>query len=304
MASGTSSIVIGANGFLGSSLVEELVGRGHRVAAFDRFSRDAVLPPGVVRFAADFLDPDALVRAVEGHDHVFHFLSTTTPASADGDPVRDARENVLPSIHLLEACVRAGVGKVYFASTGGSIYGDQGSDPVSELTLPNPVSPYAIGKLAIEGYLAYFSRKHGLSSASFRISNPYGPRQLPSRGHGVIPTFLQHVSEGTAVRVFGDGTSVRDYLHVDDAVRMIANTIDASTRHPIYNIGSGVGTSLTELLDIVGRVTGVDPIIEYADEPMTFVHRSVLDTSRYGAEFGHAVARDLETGISQTWAAR
>lgn len=298
------SLVIGANGFLGSSLTDELVRRGHDVTAFDRFSRPAQLPEGVRVLAGDFLDAAAVASAVEGQHHVFHFLSTTTPASADGDPVRDARENVLPSIHLLEACVRAGVGKVYFASTGGSIYGDQGAEPVSENTLPRPVSPYAIGKLAIEGYLAYFSRKHSLASASYRISNPYGPRQVPHGGHGVIPTFLRHVSEGTPVRVFGDGTSVRDYVYVDDAVRMIANTVGVATRHPVYNIGSGVGTSLTELLQVMGRVTGVDPVIEYAQEPPTFVHRSVLDTARYREEFGDGEVRDLQAGIAQTWSAK
>ena len=123
------SLVIGGNGFLGASLVDELVSRGHVVSAFDRFSRESTLPDGVRTIRGDFLDPGAVAAAVEGHDHVFHFLSTTTPATADGDPERDARENVLPSIHLLEACVAAGVSRVHFASTGGAIYGDHGSGP-------------------------------------------------------------------------------------------------------------------------------------------------------------------------------
>lgn len=295
------SLVIGANGFLGSSLVDELVRRGHQVTAFDRFSRDSTLPDGVQRIAGDFLDSDAVAAAVAGHHHVFHFLSTTTPASADGDPVRDARENVLPSIHLLEACVRAGVGKVYFASTGGAIYGDHGATAMSENSRPQPVSPYAIGKLAIEGYLAYFSRKHGLESASYRISNPYGPRQLAGRSHGVIPTFLRHVREGQPVEVFGDGSSVRDYVYVDDAIRMIADTVGRPTRHATYNIGSGVGTSLVELLDVVETVTATAPLVEFRPEPTTFVHRSVLDTTRYAEEFGAVQLRSLEQGVRETW---
>lgn len=297
------SLVIGANGFLGSSLVDELVRRGHDVTAFDRFSRESVLPREVTRVAGDFLDPAAVSAVVAGHDHVFHFLSTTTPASADGDPVRDARENVLPSIHLLEACVSSGVRKVYFASTGGAIYGDHGSAAMSETMRPQPVSPYAIGKLAIEGYLSYFSRKHGLQSASYRISNPYGPRQLAGRSHGVIPTFLRHVREGRPVEVFGDGSSVRDYVHVDDAIRMVVDTVGRETAHDTYNIGSGVGTSLADLLGVVERVTGSAPAVEYRPEPTTFVHRSVLDTTRYAAEFGAVRLRSLEEGVRETWEA-
>ncbi|CAN5519763.1 NAD-dependent epimerase/dehydratase family protein [soil metagenome] len=295
------SLVIGANGFLGSSLVDELVRRGHEVTAFDRFTRASALPESVTPVVGDFLDADAVATAVAGHTHVFHFLSTTTPASADGDPVRDARENVVPSIHLLEACVAAGVEKVYFASTGGAIYGDHGEDAMSETVRPQPVSPYAIGKLAIEGYLSYFSRKHGLQSASYRISNPYGPRQLVGRSHGVIPTFLRLVREGRPVQVFGDGSSVRDYVYVEDAVRMIVDTVGRDTDHATYNIGSGVGTSLTELLGVVEAVTGAAPLVEYRPEPPTFVHRSVLDTSRYAAEFGAPSLRSLEQGVNQTW---
>lgn len=295
------SIVIGANGFLGSSLVDALVSRGHEVTAFDRFSRGPATSSATRTIAGDFLDSDSVARAVEGHDAVFHFLSTTTPASADGNPVGDATENVVPSIRLLQACVAAGVGTVHFASTGGAIYGDHDAAALSESMLPQPVSPYAIGKLAIEGYLAYFSRRHGLDSVSYRISNPYGPRQLADRSQGVIPTFLRHAREGRPLQVLGDGSSVRDYIHADDAIRMIVEVVDRPREHSVYNIGSGVGTSVSELLGTVERVTGIVPTVEYLPEPATFVHRSVLDTSRYAGEFGAVEMRSLDEGIAQTW---
>lgn len=295
------SIVIGANGFLGSSLVDELATRGHTVTAFDRFSRPTTYSAKVRSVTGDFLDSAALASAIRGHEHVFHFQSTTTPASADGDPVRDVRENLLPTIHLLDACVQAGVGTVHFASTGGAIYGDQGMEVMSEHSRTRPVSPYAIGKLAIEGYLAYFSRRHGLNSVTYRISNPYGPRQLANRGQGVLPTFLRQVRRGERVQVFGDGTSVRDYIHVDDAVSMIAKTVDRPTEHAIYNIGSGESTSLFQLLKIIADVTQTTPVVEYLAEPSTFVHRSVLDTSRYVREFGKHDLRTLEEGVTEMW---
>src|SRR5690606_14386344 len=117
--------------------------------------------------------------------------------------------------------VEAGVKHVAFASTGGAIYGEQDDESITEYAVPRPLSPYAIGKLAIEGYLRYFHRKHGLRSVSFRISNPYGPRQHPHKRQGVIPIFLQRIAEGLPVEVFGDGSMVRDYLYVEDAARMV-----------------------------------------------------------------------------------
>ncbi|MBX3099098.1 MAG: NAD-dependent epimerase/dehydratase family protein [Salinibacterium sp.] len=295
-------IVIGANGFLGSSLTDALVERGHAVTAFDRFSgpeRRFTSKPAIIE--GDFLDRDAVSAAVAGQGVVFHFLSTTTPATADNDPARDVLDNLAPSIDLFSACVAGGVRRVVFASTGGAIYGEKSVDSVTEDLTPEPISPYAIGKLAIEGYLAYFRRKHGLESTSFRISNPYGPRQRSNRAQGVIPTFLERAAKGEPVPVYGDGSSVRDYVYVDDAIRMIVDTVDVTPQHAVYNIGSGVGTSLAELLAVIGDVTGSHPTIDYQPEPATFVHRSVLDTSRYREEFGTAVARTLREGIGQTW---
>ncbi len=294
-------IVIGANGFLGSSLTDELMRRGHSVTAFDRFSGAPRFASSPTIVSGDFLDRGAVAAAVAGHEIVFHFLSTTTPATADEHPARDARDNLAPSIDLFSACVEAGVRRVVFASTGGAIYGEKAEHLLTEELTPEPISPYAIGKLAIEGYLAYFRRKHGLESTSFRISNPYGPRQRSLQAQGVIPTFLARAAAGQSVPVWGDGSSVRDYVYVDDAIRMIVDTLDATPQHPVYNIGSGVGTSLTELLAIIGDVTGTRPEIEYRPEPATFVHRSVLDTSRYRGEFGATPVRTLRDGIGSTF---
>ena len=161
------ALVIGGNGFLGSYIVDELAARGHSVTVFDRFSGDAARfeSAGITRVVGDFLNQADVARAVKGQEWVFHFLSTTTPASADDDPTVDVRTNIASSIDLLTQCVRAGVSRVFYASTGGAIYG-QRSGPATEDSLPAPISPYAIGKLAIEGYLRYFQRKT-VSSRSY-----------------------------------------------------------------------------------------------------------------------------------------
>jgi UDP-glucose 4-epimerase len=296
-------LVIGANGFLGSHLVDELVRLGHEVTAFDRFS--AQLPvyaaAGVRQFAGDFMNQADVTDAVAGQDFVFHFVSTTTPATAENDPILDVRTNVASSIELFQHCVDAGVQKVFFASTGGAVYGDQPGVRLTEEALPLPVSPYAIGKLTIEGYLRYFGVKHGLDSVSFRISNPYGPRQRANKKQGVIPIFLHRLANGRPLTVFGDGSMIRDYLYVTDAVRMIAATVGSPTAHSVYNVGSGTGTTLSEVLAIIARVTGIEPEVLAEPTPSTYVHRVVLDTDRIRHDFGYDEFVPLDEGIAATW---
>jgi UDP-glucose 4-epimerase len=144
----TRCLVVGGNGFLGSYVVDALVAAGHEVSVFDRFSSESATyrSAGVRRFAGDFLNHADVRGAVEGQQAIFHFLSTTTPASAEDEPTLDVRTNVAASIDLFQFAVDAGVSKVYFASTGGAIYGDHGLGSITEEMLPEPVSPYAIGK--------------------------------------------------------------------------------------------------------------------------------------------------------------
>jgi UDP-glucose 4-epimerase len=296
-------LVIGGNGFLGSHLVDELVVREHSVAVLDRFS--AVTPQydaaGVEQVVGDLLNTADVARAVAGRDYVFHFVSTTTPASAENDPTLDLRTNVAASVDLFAQCADAGVQTVYFASTGGAIYGEHATRLLSEETLPQPVSPYAIGKLTIEHYLRYFERKNGLRSVSLRISNPYGPRQRVNTVQGVIPIFLRRMSVGLPLTVYGDGSMVRDFLYVTDAARMVAETVGRPTEFPVYNVGSGIGVSVNELVDILSEVTGITPVLEHAEVPPTFIDHVVLDTARYRGEFGDATLTSLRKGCARTW---
>ncbi|WP_225753635.1 NAD-dependent epimerase/dehydratase family protein [Actinotalea sp. Marseille-Q4924] len=297
-------LVIGGNGFLGSHVVDSLRRRGHHVAAFDRFGVQPVQfsEEGVDVIPGDFLNAADVRGAVAGRDVVLHFLSTTDPASAEDDPTLDIRTNVLASVELFAACVEAGVGKVYFASTGGAIYGDQERTTFREEDVTVPVSPYSIGKQTIEGYLRYFRRKHGLDSTSFRISNPYGPRQNPAKRQGVIPIFLRNVALGRPLRVYGDGSMIRDYLYVEDMAEMVAHAVSDGTQHELYNLGSGLGTSLREVVRLVTSVTGRQPLVETTPVPSTFVDHVVLDTSRFAAEFGTRPLTSLEDGMRRTWA--
>jgi len=295
--------VIGGNGFIGRALVQELEQRGNMITAFDRFSGDTLptFTNKIRSIQGDFLNRADLARAVKGMDVVIHALSTTTPLTAQSDPTLDVRTNVLQSIELFDECVSAGIKRVIFLSTGGAIYGQQSQTLLSENTIPLPVSPYAIGKLAIENYLRYFSATRGLRSTVLRISNPYGPGQRPGRAQGLIPIALRAVAEGRPVHRFGDGSMVRDYLHVADLARMISEVVMGQPRHHIYNLSSGRGASVSDVLDVIQDVTGLPLELETIPVPATFVHRAVLDSSRFTAEFSIKPIISLRDGVASTW---
>lgn len=301
----SSVLVVGGNGFIGSHVVDELASRGHTVTVFDRFSANQVRYEAtkVRRIAGDVLNRADLAAAVPGHEYVVHLVSTTTPASAEDDPTLDLRTNLPASIDLFQRAADSGVRRVLFASTGGAIYGDQDVDLMHEGLAPRPISPYAIGKLAAEGYLRYFQRRSGLESVALRISNPYGLRQPVGRRQGVIPIFLNALASGRPITVLGDGSMVRDFIAVTDVARMLVDIVEGEPKHAVYNIGSGRGITVGDLVATIERVVGRNVSVEHRPVPATFVRRVVLDTSRFRAEFGERRIVELEDGIRAMWTA-
>lgn len=273
------------------------------MTAFDRFSSQSPTfnESNVRLLRGEFLSRADLEDAVAGQDYVFHFLSTTSPATAESDPTLDIRTNIAQTVELLEACVAAGVQHFYYASTGGAIYGPQGKARYSESDRTLPISPYGIGKLALENYLSYFGARHGLKSTVLRISNPYGPRQHPNRRQGLIPIALRQIESGLPIVQFGDGSMVRDYVFVSDLVRMIVALVGQDALHHVYNLGSGSGLTVTEVLEALRRVTNVDFRVDVRAKPPTFVDQVVLDTSRFSGEFGMTLLTSLDDGIAATW---
>lgn len=297
--------VIGGNGFLGSHLVDALAKAGHAITAFDRF---ALRPPvfvadGVRALTGDFISDDDLKAAVVGQDAVFHMLSTTTPATADADPAFDVRTNVMRTLALIDACVDAGVKRLIFASTGGAIYGPQGKGRYRESDAAEPISPYGIGKLTIERYLEFYRRQRGFSSVTCRISNPYGTRQQTDSPQGLIPIALRQMARKQPVVRLGDGSMVRDYVYVEDVVQMLAPLAVAPVEHSVYNIGSGVGLTVNQVLATLERVTGRDIVLDERPQPPSYVDDVVLDTTRFTKEFGMKPLTSLDAGVAATWEA-
>jgi len=299
-------LVLGAGGFIGSHLVDALVARGYPVRALDRFAPN-VAPlfrhdPAIELVNANFLNRGDLTEALDGVDTVVHLVSTTNPATAENDPLIDIETNVRGSVQLFDQCVQSGVRRVLYASSGGTVYGDRFSDaPISETDPTLPVSPYGIGKLSVENYLRYFRRKFGLDSVTFRVANPFGERQPFWKKQGVIPIFLEAITHRRPITVMGDGSMTRDYVYVTDVTDMIADSVGRTAVHDVYNLGSGVAISVNDVIGAIEHVTGIEAIRNQVPAPSTFVHSSVLDMSRYTAEFGAHPMTPFVEGIAKTY---
>lgn len=295
-------MVIGANGFVGSHMVDELAERGYDVRAFDRFSRPSSFKPSkyVQTVAGDIFDDMALHKALEGVDYVFHSFSATTPFVSDSDPYTDITLNLLRNVQLFEKAIEAGVKKFVFVSSGGAVYGAIAEHkPAAETDAPLPVSPYGIGKLGAEYYLAYFNRKYNLDYVAYRLTNPYGPRQLSNNNQGVIPTFVEKIRSGQELSVYGDGSGSRDYIYIRDATKMMVDSF-ASAKHSTYNIGSGRQTSINEIVAGLETAMGMSAEVSFKAAPKTFLQKSQVSIARYVDEFGAAADTALEDGLHKT----
>lgn len=294
-------VVVGANGFLGSHMTDRLIRLGHEVTAVDRFSS----APRFVETPARTVTTDEpggqeMTDTLSDADAVVDFLGASTPLLAASQPDFDERVTLPRAQRLLTACVEAGVGHYYFASTGGAIYGDSGKDSNSEDQAPHPLSAYGKAKLAIEEMLATAQSSGSLASTVWRFSNPYGPRQNPDKKQGLIAIALHHSRAHTPLPVMGSGDMVRDYIYVDDAITRAAAFIGRQTHHSTYNIGSGHGVTVNEVIQIIEKVTGEPLQREYVPVPHGFVHHSVVNIDRLVSEFGPLELTPLEEGIRLT----
>lgn len=298
-------LVLGADGFIGSHVTRELLRRGHTVRAFGRFSggtpRNLEPHSGLELHAGDFRNRHDLAAALRGVRQVLHLISTTTPATSGADPAYDVETNVRGTIDLLDGCVAEGVERVLFASTGGAIYGHDPGRPLREADATRPISPYAVGKQAVEGYLRFYRQAHGLESVTLRISNPFGERQAVEGAQGAIPIFLRNILDGRPLTVFGDGSMIRDYIYVSDLACMVAEVTERNAHHDVYNVGSGIGVSVNQIVDLVGLVSGSTPTIVHQPLRPTDVQTVVLDTARFTAEFRARPETSLAEGIERTW---
>jgi UDP-glucose 4-epimerase len=301
------TLVTGAAGFIGSTLVDRLLADGHSVVGVDDLSSGRSTnitraeQSDAFEFAkADIVDADlvALLADVKP-EVVFHLAAQISVKLSVDDPQRDSTVNVVGTVRLAEAARRAGVRKVVHTSSGGSVYGVPPAYPTTEDMPVDPSSPYAASKVCGEVYLNMFRNLYGLDCSHIAPANVYGPRQDPHGEAGVVAIFLSRLREGRSPRVFGDGEQVRDYVYVGDVVR--AALAAAGQPDGVYNVGTGITTSVLELVEACRTVTGSDVAHEHAPARQGELQRSVLDPSAAARDLDWRPEVELEQGLRETW---
>ena len=294
-------LVLGGCGFIGSHVVDELCRGGHTVTVFDknepRYRNEAA------RYITGYDDGNwnnakAIVEAMRGQDTAIHLIGS--PANANGDAIADIITNVSPSVRLFEICAQTGVKQVVFASSGGAVYGDVRNMPIYEDCTPQPISVNGVSKVTIEAYLRLACQQGDMGYTILRIANPYGERQSPTCGVGAIAAFAYSLLRNKPVQIYGSGDVVRDYVYVGDVVRAFRLAVDKQALGT-FNVGTGIGTSLTELVNTIAPMTGITmAAAEYWPPRHYDVPKNILDNRLARMTLDWQPETSLADGIAKT----
>lgn len=298
----TRVLVTGGTGFLGRPLVERLATDGCRVVVLDRGPGEGAPAGAETLVEGDLADPATLAAALDGIDVLYHLACSTVPSTSAEHPAADVEENVLGSVRLFEAAAERGVRKIVYPSSGGTVYGVARRLPIAEEHPAEPISVHGATKLATERLLSALALQRGYASTILRIANPYGPDQWRRRSQGILGALLRAVATGEPVTVWGDGSVVRDFLALEDAVAALAAARRLGDGE-VLNVGSGRGHSIRDLLDVVERVTEAPVPVRWREERGFDVPANVLDPGRAREVLSWRPRTSLEEGVRGMWAA-
>lgn len=292
--------ILGGGGFIGINLANHLVRTGWQVTSYGRQPAPGAHAAEVRHLTGEFADAPVRLSAIDGFDIVFHLVGST-PARSESDRVADLDGSVAQTLRLLDAGVAGAFGKIVFISSGGTVYGLPERVPIPETARQWPTCSYGVSKLAVERYLSVYQRLYGLGYGIARVSNPFGPHQQRRTGQGVIAALLHCALSGEPFTIVGDGTVVRDYFYVEDLVAGLASLADYLGDDGVYNLGSGIGTSLNALITLVERVTGQTIERRFQPGRAIDVPVNVLDVRRAATDLDWRAETPLETGLARTF---
>lgn len=297
-------VIFGGGGFIGSAIADRLLQEGHmlriferpRVTSYRKFSESE----RIEWFAGDFSSAHDVSAAIDGMDIVLHLISTTLPKSSNDDPVYDVQSNVVATLQMLNAMVTHHVHKIVFISSGGTIYGHPRYLPIDENHPTNPVVSYGVTKLAIEKYLYMYSHLHGIKAITLRVANPYGQRQRIETAQGALGVFLYRALQGLPIEIWGDGSVTRDYIYVGDVADAFVKAMTYSGEESCFNIASGTGTNLNELINMIEEVVGKPADVQYLPGRPFDVPISVLCNDLARKELTWTPSVSMHDGMMRT----
>lgn len=297
-------LILGGNGFVGSSIAKRLVDNGMSVVIMDRsypnIKNIGSILNDIEYVEADFFNNKILSKNLHDVKNVFHCITSTYPGNANDNPIYDIETNIIGTIKLLELLRYTSI-KLFFMSSGGTVYGKPEYLPIDELHPTNPICSYGICKLTIEKYLDMYNLLYGLDYCIFRLSNPYGEIQDPRSGVGAIRIFLDKIYNNKTIIVRGNGESTRDYVYIDDVVDIIMLALHANLKYRIYNIGSGENVSINKLLKMIRNTVGKDFRVQYKDKGLFDIEDNYLNINRISNELKWHPKTNINYGISKMW---
>jgi UDP-glucose 4-epimerase len=301
-------LVTGIAGFIGSSIARALLEKGEQVRGIDNFATGkrenlTAIAKRIDFREADLLDLDAMRSACQGVDCVFHQAAIPSVPKSVLDPLASNRANVDGTVNLLVAARDAKVRRVMYAASS-SAYGDTPTLPKHEEMIPNPISPYAVAKLASEHYMVSFYRCYGLETVSLRYFNIFGPRQDPTSPYsGVLAKFITQMLRGEQPTIFGDGGQSRDFTYIDNAVSanlLAARGTSANVAGRVFNVATGTRVDLNETFQLLKRLTGYKGEVKHGPEREGDIKHSLADISRAKKGFGYEPKVNFEEGLKRT----
>lgn len=296
-------LVTGGAGFIGSQVADAFISDGHDVYIIDNLStgNEQHLNPKAHFFNYNIGDKEITkIFKKEKFDAVNHHAAQIDVRKSVSDPIFDANINIIGTINLLQSCIKTGVKKFTFASTGGAIYGEQKYFPADENHPTKPISPYGITKLTIEKYLFFYKYEYGLNYTILRYANVYGPRQNPLGEAGVVAIFTNKLLKNENPVINGNGNQTRDYVFVEDVVK--ANVLNLSNNSSdIYNVGTGIETSVNEIFSKLNRISGGVAEEKHGPPAKGEQLRSVISSDKLYKKFKWKPSVKIDEGLKITY---
>lgn len=299
-------IILGAAGFIGTNLTLQLVKdpQNHITLvdcdpAYFKTINSFGFKNTTLKISS-FQNDTSYTDLLDGQDIVYHLFSTTMPTTSNQHIPQEFLSNVVTTMNILEACTQCNVKRIVFISSGGAVYGKDAVCPISEDAVTLPITSYGLQKINIEQTLYLYHYMYGLDYRIVRLANPYGPYQRPNGKLGAITTFIYKALHQEDIVVYGDGSVIRDFIYIDDAIKAVINVANGTNDTKLFNVGSGKGTSINQILNLIQSTLDIHLNIVYQEGRKVDVPVNYLDISRYESVYGRLNLVSLEDGIRKT----